>query len=149
MKVGVPQRSRVHLMIKTGCAHVKNWVCPHRSLPLSGPKTGCARAHLAHKVTPPLLNKNTFQESWHVWKFVKEHQSKNSNSKYGKNKLMMRTYTTGKTRDESRVEPEPEKPGKSSKSKTRVILARTRVPELQVRVLVAGFSMDAAILFSH
>ena len=52
-------------------------------------------------------------------------------------------------RDESRVEPEPEKPGKSSKSKTRVILARTRVPELQVRVLVAGFSMDAAILFSH
>ena len=54
-----------------------------------------------------------------------------------------------KDRDESRVEPEPEKPGKSSKSKTRVILARTRVPELQVRVLVAGFSMDAAILFSH
>ena len=53
------------------------------------------------------------------------------------------------SRDESRVEPEPEKPGKSSKSKTRVILARTRVPELQVRVLVAGFSMDAAILFSH
>ena len=59
-------------------------------------------------------------------------------------------YAKGlKTRDESRVEPEPEKPGKSSKSKTRVILARTRVPELQVRVLVAGFSMDAAILFSH
>ena len=52
-------------------------------------------------------------------------------------------------RDESRDEPEQEKPGKSSKSKTRVILARTRVPEIQVRVLVAGFSMDAAILFSH
>ena len=64
-------------------------------------------------------------------------------------KLIFCDMTSVLNRDESRVEPEPEKPGKSSKSKTRVILARTRVPELQVRVLVAGFSMDAAILFSH
>ena len=69
---------------------------------------------------------------------------------YSNNTVLKFDQSSGKSgRDESRVEPEPEKPGKSSKSKTRVILARTRVPELQVRVLVAGFSMDAAILFSH
>ena len=54
LKVGVPQRSRAHFTIK-------NWVCPHRSLPLSDPKTGCARAHCALKVTTPLIINQGFQ----------------------------------------------------------------------------------------
>ena len=53
-ETGCAPLSRAHFAIKTGCAHIgsgtfrnKNWVCPHRSLSLSGPKTGCARAHRA------------------------------------------------------------------------------------------------------
>ena len=48
-------------VFESGCAPTfsgtfssKNWVCPHRSLPLSDPKSGCARAHPALKVTHPL-----------------------------------------------------------------------------------------------
>ena len=66
-------------VFESGCAPAfsgtfsnKNWVCPHRSLPLSDPKTGCARAHLAHKVTPPLLRPKLWAKTvQHICKIKK------------------------------------------------------------------------------
>ena len=49
LKLDVPQRSRAHFAIKTGFAHLGFYS-------LSGPKTGCAQAHHALKVTTPCDN---------------------------------------------------------------------------------------------